>query len=190
MKLERLALVTTLALSAAACAADRSKEVKSAETNLTSAQMKAKEDEARLKQKQAQEQAKEQAELQAKQLSERAETREEGEKRIAEAKQDVATAHAGMQSDRESTEANARSRLEKADARFTAAKKQIANEPAKKRGKLDSDMNIYNSKKAEVDKQLKDLSRVPDDKWQDAKAKLDKSLDELERFADRIHSDL
>src|SRR5688572_19926170 len=99
MKLERLALVAVLALSAVACAADRNKQLKTAEANLTSAQLEAREDESRLYEKHAREQVSAQrepmgpedrAELQAKQIAERAETTAEGQKEIADADKELA----------------------------------------------------------------------------------------------------
>lgn len=197
MKLGQLTLFTTLALSAAACASDRSKQVKAAETELTSAQEQAKRDEARLKEKQAKEQAQaqqdtvgERARLQAKQREERMETKQESTEQLAEAREDVGVAHAAMQRERATTEADARDRLQKADTRATNAKTRSSSVAASHRAKFDEAVKLYDTKKAEVEKDIENLKRAPDEKWQEAKKRVDNGLDALERFASRIHDSM
>jgi hypothetical protein len=195
MKLERLALGAVLALSLGACAADRNKEIKSAETNLTDAKMDIRNDESRLYEKQAREQIEaqrksmtpaERADLQAKQTEERAETTAEGQKKIADADQELADAHAAMLNERTKVEADARERLTKAEARVNAVNTTSAQIPAKKRAQYNSEMNTYKAKKAEVQEQITNLAGTPNDKWDEEKTKLEKNLDALEAVTDRI----
>jgi hypothetical protein len=200
MKLERLAVATTvLALGVGACAANRSKEVKHAEANLTSAQVDARNEEARLNQKQAQEQASAQrkamspgkrAELQTKQLEQRAETKAKGEKEIAKAQEEATTAHAEMQAERATVEADAKERLAKADARIVEAKSKSAKLSGGKRAQYDAEINTFNAKKIEAQDRLSNLSRAPDEEWSRAKGKLDKTLDDLEAALKRAEKDL
>ncbi|MBX3214200.1 MAG: hypothetical protein KF850_19355 [Labilithrix sp.] len=199
MKLERIALVTALALSAAACAADRNKEIKNAEATLTSEQQEARENQERLNQRQAEEQAaaqqkpmstEERAELQTKQIEERAETTAEGEKGIADADKDVTGAHADMTNERSKVETDAKERLTKANAKAVEAKNKSAKVPANKRAKFNAEMNTFNTKKAEVQNRISNLSRSSNEEWKDAKAKLDKSLDDLEAAVDRLDDDM
>lgn len=199
MKLERLAVVAALALSATACAADRNKDLKHAETNLTSEQQRARSEAERLEQKQAQERAEAQAmspeqraELEARQLEEHAETKAEGMKGVAEAQKDVTSARAELEAERTKVEAEAKERLTKAEAKATEAKSKLAAKTkidklsAEKQAKYDAAMNTFDAKKSEVQSYISDLSRSSDAEWKDAKAKIDKSLDDLEAAADRL----
>jgi hypothetical protein len=206
MKLERPALATTrlavlsiatLVLGAAGCAADRNKEVKSAETELTSAQIEAQNEQARLRAKQAREQSQARnmsddarAALEAKQIEERAEATEEGTKKIAEAEKDVTTAHAGMREERISTEAEAKARMQKADAKFLEAHDKSANLSGKRRARYDDNVHLYAQKRAEAESKISQLLKSSDDAWKTAKEEVDKTLDALERFADRIVNDI
>lgn len=197
MKPERLTLFMTLTLCLAACAADRSKEVKGAEAELTSAQQEAQREEARLKEKHAREQAKaqqeaahERARLRAKQLEEHKETQQETAEELGEAREEVAKARAGMQRERATTEADARERLQKAEAHAMEGKNRSAMVPANKRAKFDESVNLYDLKKAELERDIENLKRAPDDKWNEAKKKVENGLDALDRFADRIHDSM
>ncbi len=200
MKLERPTLLITiaaLALGAAGCAADRNKEVKSAEAELTNAKVEAQKEKARLADEQAKEKARsrmvtaeDRASLAAKQAAERADAEEEGTKEIAEAEVDVITAQAGMREERISTAAEAKARLQKADARFLEAHDKSANIVGKKRAKYDDNVHLYAQKRAEAESKIAALGRVSDDGWKAAKEEADKILDSLERFADRLNDDL
>jgi membrane protein involved in colicin uptake len=203
MKIDRLALglVITFALSAAACASDPNRNVKSAEANLTSEQQKANAEEARLNERQAQEQvaaqqqqqqqsADKRVELQSKQLEERAEATADTTKNLADADKDLATAHAEMQKERTATEADARARVTKADAKAWEARNKSAKVPANKRAKFNVNVNAYNTKKAEVQTLLSTMTRASDNEWNNAKVLLEKNLDELDGFARRLDEDM
>ncbi len=185
--------IATLVLGAAGCAADRHKEVKSAEAGLTSAQIEAENEQARLKEKQAREQTEARsstdearAALAAKQIEERAETTAEGTKNIAEAEKDLTSAHAEMREERVSTEADVKARLQKADAKFLEAHDKSADLTGKQRVRYDDNVHLYALKRAEAASKISQLLKAPDDGWKAAKEEADKTLDALERFADRI----
>lgn len=205
MKLKRSAFLTigpilaVLALGLGGCAADRHKEVKSAETTLTSARQEAYQDAVRLRDKQARELAQaqkdklttaERAELTAKQIEERAETTAEGTKKIAEAEAEVTAARAEMRKERVTAEADAKARLQKADARFLAAHGKSASLTGKDRARYDDNVHLYAVKRAEAEQKISELVKSPDDRFERAKDEVDDTLDELERFADRINDDI
>lgn len=200
MKLERLAVATAaLILGVTACAADRGKQVKQAEADLTSAQAEAAEAQARLDEKQAREAAEaqqrgigpeEQAELVTEQVEEQAETKAKGAKEVAEAKERAAGAQAGMTTERTKVEADAKERLTKAEARVAEAKTKSGKLTGGKRAQYDAEMRTFDLKKDEVRQQLDKLGRVTDEEWKDAKTKLDKSLDHLEAAVKRLEKDL
>ena len=199
MKLERLTVVPALALAltAAACGADRSKEVRSAATELTSERHEARADQTRLAEEHAREQAlqraitaKEDAELRTKQLEEQAEVRAEGTKEIAEARKDLVAAQAALEAERVKVEADAKERLNKANAKAMEARSLTGHVPADERAQFDAEMNTFEAKKAEVQSRLSNLSRAGVTEWNEAKQKLDKSLDHLEQIAERIDDHL
>lgn len=192
-----LLTVATLALGVSGCAADRHKEVKRAETTLTSARQEAQQDAVRLRDKQIREQAEaqkmttaERAELTAKQIEERADTTAESTKKIAEAEKDVVAARAAMREERIATEADAKARLRKADARFLEAHGKSAALSGKERTRYDDNVHLYAVKRAEAEQKISELTRAPDEGFARAKDEVDDTLDELERFADRINDDL
>jgi hypothetical protein len=207
MKLERLAFLTrgtllmALAGALAACAADRSKDVRSAEANLTSEQQQARYEESKLDQKQAQQQAQAQqdpsmtpndrAELQQKQVEERADQKEDNAKNISEAEKDVTKANAEMQNDRAKTDAEIKSKIQKAEARFWEAKNKSAKiaGDGKARTRFNDKVNLYKSKKADVDGKVANMMRASVKEWNDAKNQAYKATEELENLADRLHDD-
>ena len=200
MKPERFALAATLlALGAAACAADRSKDVTQAETSLTSAQMDARRDEVRLNQKQVAEQTEAQqkalsptkrVELDAKQIEERAESKATSTKAIAEAQEKAAKAHASLDAERTKAEADAKERLTKADARLIEAISKRGKLSGGKRAQFDAEVNTFESKRVEIRDRLSNLTRAADDEWNQAKSKLEQSLDDLEAALNRAEKDL
>ena len=195
MKFERLAIATVVALSAAACAREPSKQLQSAETELTSAQAEARKQAAELHEKQAKEQLEaqrkpmgpsEQTELRVKQIEERAEQAAEGQRAVADAEKDVETARATMKKERANVETTAKERITKANANVAAETMKNVNAEAKKREELASAMKEFNEKRTMVEQQLSKLSQVSDADWKKAKDQLDKSLDELDDIVDRI----
>jgi hypothetical protein len=203
MTFDRFALVSalTLALAAsqAACASDRSKEVKSAEANLTSEQQQAREDQAALDYRQAQEQAaaqqkpmttEQRAELRSDQLQDRSELNAENKNDVAEADKDVTNAHAAMQKERTTVETDAKARFNKADAKAWEAKTKSGKLPAAKKPRWSADWTTYTAKKSEVQNRLGALSSASNEQWKESKAKLEKSLDDLEAAVQRLNDDL
>lgn len=193
MNVDRIALVGLLAL--AACAADPSREVKSAEATLTSERQQARTEEAKLRDKHVQQQidaqqtpltTSQRTELVAKQIEERAETKAEGQKNVAEAEKDVIAARAEMQNERAATESDARARLTKAEAKAWEARNKTGRVPENKRSKFNSDVNAFSDKKTEVNQRLVDLGRASNEEWRAAKGNLMKALEELEAYARRL----
>lgn len=199
MKVQRLALFTVLALGAVACAADRNKDVKSAEADLSSEQAKARQEQADLDWKHAQEQAKAQqspmttgdrAELRSEQIDERAEMNSEQTKDIATKDQDVTKAHAAMQAERSGFEADAKERFNKLAAKADESKTKSAKLNATKQNKFNSDWNMYKSQKAEVQKRMSMLGSSSNEEWAGAKENMNTALDNLEAAVKKLDDDL
>jgi hypothetical protein len=198
MKLVRTG-TAVLVLGIAACAANRSKEVTEAETKLTSAQMDARKEESRLNQKQVAEQVEAQkkplspgkrVELEAKQIEERATTKAEGTKSVADAQESAAKARASLDAERTKVEADAKARLSKADARLIEAKSKAGKLTGGKRAQFDSEVNTAEAKRTEIRDRLSNLTRASTSEWESAKTKLDKSLDDLDAALKRAEKDL
>ncbi len=199
MKRLGYAAAAVLTLTTVACASDRNRDVKSAEANLAAEQQEARDEEARLQEKQAREQAEAQQkpmstedrlELQTKQQEEKAETTADGAKEIAGADKNVTAAYANMQNERATFEADARARLTKAEARANELKNQSAKVPAVKKAKWTAEWNTFTSKKTEVQNRLTSLSKTTNDEWKDARDKLAKSLDDLDAVVGRLEGQM
>jgi len=198
MKIARLAVLACLTL--AACASDRGKEARHAETNLTNEQMRVRNDEARLADRQARERAAaerdrsmsadDRAEHARTQEEERADHFEDNERALAGAKKDVTSAHADLKADRASTTAEAQARLAKTDAKLKEARSKGARLSAAKRTKLDSNVSLYDRTKRDVKARIDALPERTAADWDTAKAKLDEQLDALEDIARRFDDDL
>jgi hypothetical protein len=180
----------------AACAADRNKDIKRAETERTNERAEARYEEERLAREQAAERAAvppasdERMQLEREHADERAKTTSESNEEIAKADQDVAKAHGDMHADRTNVESDAKARVAKADAKASDAKQKIAKAGRDKRVLLKANANLYDKQKKDVETSIANLSRATNEEWQDAKARLEKQLDALEASADKLHDDL
>jgi hypothetical protein len=202
MKLDRLAVATVLvalAGASAACASDPNKEVKTAEANVMSAQHEAKDEEARLAQKQAEEQqaavqeqkpAEERAELQTKQTEEQIEVRAEGAKEVAEADWELARAQANMQKQRTVFETIAKSRLTKADAQAWDVKNKSGHVPANRRSKFNAAWSSFTAKKSEVQNRLGSLPKVTSPEYAPATQKLERALNDLDASVQALYDNM
>jgi hypothetical protein len=179
-------------LGLAACAADRNRDIKRAETERTNEQAEARYEEERLARQQAAERAavppasEERMQLDREQAEERAKTTTEANEEIAKADQDVAKAHTDMRADRTKFETDAKARVTKADAKARAGKQKIAKAGPDKRVLLKTNADLYDKQKKDVETAIGNLSRASNDDWQDAKARLEKQLDALEATADKL----
>lgn len=199
MKVLNAALFTILAVSAAACAHDRNQDVKSSESNLTSAQREAQLEQQRLDWKQAQESAKadnqnmstsDRAELQTKQLDERAEMNADGTKKIADADKDVTAAHADMTKERATFEADAKEKLNKLSAKALESKNKSGKLNASKQAKFNSTWSTYSNRKAAALQNIQALGTVSNDEWKAAKERVNKSLEDLDSSVSKLDDDL
>jgi len=181
-----------VALALVACAADRNKDIQSAQANLTSERAEARYEQERLDRKEAAERAAAgpDPELDRAHAEERADARAEANEDIAAAQEDVAKADAAMRAERVKVEGEARSRLAKADARAWEAKNKSAKIRPEKRAKFDTTFVSYERQKLDVQLAITNLPRATNAEWQDVKGRLDKQLDALEAAANRLHDDL
>lgn len=196
-QLPTLAIACLLVAGTAACEKNPNTELKSAETELTSEQRKAQQDDAMLRQKQADELAakhqserSDQAELRRKQESERAETNAEGKIATSDAEQRVTHANEQMAQDRREFGTKATERLQKLDAKAKELKTKSAKLTAAKKQDFNNNLTRYTAERDALNTKIQNLSSVADDHWQSAKKDIDKRLDTLENTVDKLDKDL
>jgi hypothetical protein len=181
----------------AACEKNPNAEVKSAQAELTSEQQKAQQDDAQLRQKQANERAEnqnasseEQAELRRKQTSERAETTAEGQVATSDAQRDVTHAKEKMAQDRRDFGTKSSERLVKLDSRAQEMKTKSAKLAANKKQEFNTNYARYLNERDAVSAKINGLSTVIDDSWQPTKTDVEKKLDALENTLDKMDKGL
>jgi hypothetical protein len=179
------------------CEKNPNTEVKSAETELTSEQRKSQQEDAMLRQKQADELAAkqqservDQAELRRKQESERAETNAESRMATSDAEQKVTHANEQMAQDRRELSTKSTERVQKLDAKTKELKTKSAKLTAVKKQDFNNNLTKYTAERDAVNAKINNLSGVTDDAWQNAKRDLEKRLDALENIVDKMDRDL
>ncbi len=176
-----------------ACEKNPNTEVKSAEAELTSEQRKAQQEDAMLRQKQADEQAAqaaasrdEQAELRRRQESDRAETSAEGRMATSDATKDVTHAHEKMDADRRDFAAKANERLQKLDAKAKELKTKSAKLTAAKKTEFNGNLTRFNTERDTVNAKINALGNVSNESWESAKKDVENKLDALENTVDKM----
>lgn len=199
MKLTRLMMVpAVLSLAfAAGCASDPNKEVKSADTELTSEQQKANQDQRELADKQAAERAKnppktrdDAAEMNAKHNEQQHETLANGQSNVSSAEKNVANANENMAQDRRDFETKAKERLGKLDAKAQEMKTKSAKLVPAKKTTFNTNFTKYSTDRASANTKIQNLPTIANDNWQSAKKDLENSLDTLETQVDKLEKDL
>ncbi|MDF2692716.1 MAG: hypothetical protein K0S65_1099 [Labilithrix sp.] len=177
----------------AACEKNPNTEVKSAQTELTSEQRKAQQDEAELRQKQANERTEnrnadveEQAELRRKQQGERTETAAEGQIATSDAQRDVTHAREKMAQDRRDFGTKSSERLVKLDSRAQEMKTKSAKLAANKKQEFNTGYARYLNERDALSAKINGLSNVGDDDWQNAKKDVERKLDALDDNLDKM----
>jgi hypothetical protein len=177
----------------AACEKNPNAEVKSAQAELTSEQRKAQQDDADLRQKQANERAErqnigrdDQAELRRKQESERAETTAEGQVATSDAQRDVTHAREKMAQDRRDFGTKSSERLVKIDSKAKEMKTKSAKLAANKKQEFNTNYARYMNERDAVSAKINGLSTVSDDDWMNTKKDVENKLDALENNLDKM----
>ena len=181
----------------AACEKNPNAELTSAQTELTSEQRKAQQDDAELRQKQANERVEsqnagrdDQSELRRKQESERAETTAEGQLATSEAQRDVTHAREKMAQDRRDFGTKSSERLVKIDSKAKEMKTKSAKLAANKKQEFNTNYARYMNDRDAVSAKLNGLSTVADDVWQNTKKDVEDKLDALENDLDKMDKGL
>lgn len=194
-----LVVAAAIAFGLAACAHDRSADVRSAENELNQDEMNARKNQAELDQKQANEQAaaqqkamspSERAELESKQRQERAEQRSDDQQNISSSENKVVEKTGNLEQDRRDFETKSRERLTKADAKAKEYKAKSAKLPAGKKSDFNNNWTKYTSQKSESEKSVSGLAKVSNDTWSSNKPVVESSLDALEETVDKLGKDL
>ena len=193
MKLERLSLVAVFAL--AACASDPNKRVEASETNLTSEQQKAREDQAELDRKQAEERTRnsnggfdKHNEMKKTHEQEQAELAAEKKQDLSAAHRDVDDAHANLDQARRDFDAKVQERLDKAEAKAKELKTKSTKLDAKKKGEFESNYKLYTQARTDVTGKLKSIKAAKDDQFSSMKSDIEKRLDTMESALDKAAS--
>ena len=190
--------VTFLVLAGlAACEKNPNAELTASQAELTSEQRKAQQDDAELRQKQANERAEsenatrdDQAELRRKQESERAGTKAEGQLATSEAQRDVTHAREKMALDRRDFETKSSERLVKIDAKAKEMKTKSTKLAANKQQQFNTSYARYMNDRDTVSAKISGLSMVTDDVWQNTKRDVEDKLDALENDLDKMDKGL
>ena len=191
MQLERMAVVVAIlsTLALAGCAADRSRDARSADMVQAERGVSTEADEA-LTQKEAVPIAEQRNERAANQAEAAVGTREGNAKEVGEADKEAAKVRAAMQSERTLTEADARARFQKAEARAAEAKNKSAKIPDGRRAKFNTLYTSFATKKQEVQTSVANLPRSSNEEWNAMRNRVEKSLEDLANLADRLHEDM
>jgi len=188
------AAILTLSLG---CAKNPDTEVRSAETEITSKESAARNDQALLEQKHAEERAKnpgadrdERAEMNRKQTSEHAEQRADSQTSISGAQKDLVNAQENLAQDRRDFESKAKERMTKIEAKAKELKTKSARLDAKKKGEFNQHMATFNTERSATSAKVSQLPAVTNEGWATAKKDVDASFDHMENTLDKLGKDL
>lgn len=107
----------------------------------------------------------------------------------AAAKEKAKWAKLAVQQDRKQTEEWSRDRAMKAGARASTLQSQVSRVPAPKKGKFNTDMTNFVTKKNAVLSRVNSLSATGSEEWKTAKAELDRAIDEMDTALMRLEGD-
>jgi hypothetical protein len=91
--------------------------------------------------------------------------------------------------DRRQTEDWSRDRVMKAAARAAELQNQSSRVPPAKRGRFNTDMTTFQSKKSEVLSRINSLSATGTDEWKVTKRELDRAIDQMDAALIRLEGD-
>lgn len=194
-----LVVASILAVGLAACSHDRPQEAKAAETELSSDELRARQNQAALDQKQADEQVKAQqtsmdvdkrAELEAKQRSERADQRSDDQQTISSSTANVVDKSAALDQERRDFETKSKERITKLDAKAKELKAKSTKLTAQKKADFTAAWQKYVVQKGDADTKVGNLPRVNNDGWNGAKQSVETTLDSLDATVDKLGKDL
>jgi cell pole-organizing protein PopZ len=105
------------------------------------------------------------------------------------AKEKAKWAKAAHDADRKGTEEWSREHVQKATARVSQLQTQVSRIPPMKRGKYNTDMAAFSTRKAEVLSRINSLNATGTDEWKTAKAALDRAIEDLDAALARLEND-
>lgn len=155
---------TTLMVALAGCAHDPSKDLKTAENDLTSAQVKARENV---------------NSIDANYADERAKAVSEGQAKVSDAEKKLADANATLDADRKNIAGSSKNTLDQLDAQASNLKMKSDKLSGDKKSQFDSLWNQYSGMRSQVQDQINNLPNVPNDSWTSSAKSLTKNLDSL-----------
>lgn len=93
------------------------------------------------------------------------------------------------EADRRTTEEWSRDRVAKDTARATELQNQSSRVPPQKRGKYNTDMTMFQTRRSQVLSRINSLSATGTDEWKITKAELDRAIDEMDAALIRLEGD-
>ncbi|MCL2776871.1 MAG: hypothetical protein FWD73_02625 [Polyangiaceae bacterium] len=174
--IQRMATVTvgtTLALGLVACSQknDLSKNLASAESRLTSAQVDAR---------------KNVNSVDAQYGEDRSAAVTRGQHDVADAQRDVSDAKSAIAQDRQSVANSARTRIDILDSTANQYKKKAQSFQGDKKVAFDTEWTKYQSSRGEAQSKLNALNSAPNDSWTTAREGLKSSLSSLGTAVDNL----
>ncbi|AKU96381.1 hypothetical protein AKJ09_03045 [Labilithrix luteola] len=155
---------TTLMVALAGCAHDPSKDLRTAENDLTSAQVKARENVNA---------------IDANYADTRAKAVSEGRTNVSDAEKKLADANAKLDTDRKNLTASSKSSLDQLDSQASNLKMKADTLPPAKKNQFDALWDQYTGMRGQVQDQISGLSAVPNDSWTSASKGLTNNLNSL-----------
>ncbi|MBX3226050.1 MAG: hypothetical protein KIT84_29255 [Labilithrix sp.] len=96
----------------------------------------------------------------------------------------------GREIERKAAYEDAHDRLTRASARVAQTQTQLSRIPPARRGKYNTDMATFGSKKAAVQSRMSSIHAYGSDEWQRMRGELYRALDELDAAATRVEMNL
>ena len=183
--MNRIVIVSTLAL-VAACASDPHKEVRTADSQLTQAQIEAQHDH----RAQVQDNNADTASTRADNQQELADTHADSKVAVVEARSDADKARIEMREARDKFDIDAKRRFDTTEAKVDELRARGNKLTAKKRALFDTEMRTYMLSRGHVLEKMSEIKSTPDAQWSRDRDLLEQSLSSFERNAERLEEKL
>lgn len=171
MNIQRILGTAALVAAFAACSREPAKDVQSAQTNLTNAEVNARRDSVRLDEQQEAERA----------AADKARAEE-----LNSAQKEVTQAQARLEMERQNVTESSKLRLERLTADANGLKQKSTTLSRGKKAEFDTLWNRYELQRQDVKNQIDDLGNVQADAWVTSKKTLNDSLDNLSKTISKI----
>lgn len=172
MNIHRILGTAVLATAAAACSREPAKDVQTAQANLTSAEVNARREGARLDERQE---------------AERAAADQQRAEALNEAQKEVTQAKARLEMERQNVTESSKLQLERLTATASGLKQKSTTLSPNKQAEFDALWSRYELQRQDVKNQIDDLGNVPSAAWVTSRKTLNDSLDGLSKTISKIN---